>query len=633
MNYRFKLTFTYILIFLVTFTIVRLLLYLTYLDYFSPLSGDLVLKSFIDGLRFDISAIFTFAGFSLFLLSFPINSKIWLKSISIINLFIYLCMILLLIGDLLYFDVVKRHLGDDLWLSMNDAGFVVDFAIKEYWYFLLIIVAIVYLLIRFIFKQINKHYKFQKVIWKKEILLQVIIILVIILGIRGGFIDKPINIINTFGGGSSEYGNLTANAVFCAYHFSRATDNESHNFKDIKKSIEIAQKSIIENDELVEDSNYPLTRKRIDFTVSKNFNKPNIVIFLLESWTPKYIGAYNNKMSYTPVFDNLAKQGYLFKNAFANGDRSIFGITATFLGIPQPIGLHYLATGLEVSNIPRIGNSFNKLGYRTLFLQTSSKSSFRMDAIAKALNFKEYYSMDDFPKAMEYETDETPYFGWDYEALMFLNNKISEQNKPFFAFLFTGTTHEAYVLAAKKFEKAKPHQRNGLNGFLNTLYYSDWAIGEFMKKASKQSWFNNTIFIFTADHVCKFVDNNINERFHIPLLIYSPMFKTHKEYQFYCSQTDILPTIIDLVGIRDRYVSIGKSLLRNYQNRFIIGRAGKEMVYIDRTIEFKHNLKNVTNWRPKNYTDSTDNLSLKVNRFLSIDQTLYYLLKQNKFYY
>ena len=394
----------------------------------------------------------------------------------------------------------------------------------------------------------------------------------------------------------------------------------------------IRDRSIIENNELIDNPDYPLKRKLNDSTISKNFNKPNIIIFLLESWTPKYIGAYNSIMNYTPVFDSLAKKGYLFKKAYANGDRSIYGITATLLGIPQPIGLPYLGTGLEISNIPRIGTMLNNLGYRTLFLQTSLKSSYRMDAIAEALNFKEYYSMSDFPKIFNYETNEIPSFGWDYEALMFLEKIITNQNKPFFAYLFTGTTHESYILPAKQFEKAKPHQRNRLNGYLNTLYYSDWSIGKFLEKASKKNWFNNTIFIFIADHVCKFVENTIDDRFHIPLLIYSPLFQTPKQFDFICSQSDIPETIVDIIGIKEPYSGIGKSLLRNYKDRFVIARTGKEMVYIDSAVQFKHNLYETTYINPHISENSKKTLQNKIKKFLAIDQTLYFILKNNKFY-
>jgi len=107
---------------------------------------------------------------------------------------------------------------------------------------------------------------------------------------------------------------------------------------------------------------------------------------LLESWTPEYIDSFSDKnFAVTPNFDSIANNGLKFTNFYANGDRSIYGLTATLLGIPQILGIPYLGTGLEVYNIFRIGKIFDEMGYRTIFAQTSSSGSYRVDAIAKGL--------------------------------------------------------------------------------------------------------------------------------------------------------------------------------------------------------------------------------------------------------
>lgn len=636
MEFRNRFALGTLSFYLLIFVLVRLILYLLYNDYFSPLDGMLVLEAFIDGLRFDISMIFTFLGLPLFLMNLPINNRKWLKTVTFISSFLFLCMVLILSGDLAYFDVVKRHLGDDLMLAMNDPGFVVDFALKQYWFLVIIIFALFALYIRFLYKIINKNFIKNKIKPLKEILMHLAIILIIIVGIRGTLGDKPINIINAFGGGSSEYGNLTLNGVFCAYHFSRSSGDEGHKFLDNKQAQKHVENILIENDETVGDNQFPLRRKRNSFYLQDSLTekKLNVVFILLESWTPKYIDSFSDeKFGVTPNFDKLAEGGIKFTNAYANADRSIQGITATLLSIPQIIGLPYLGTGLEVNNIFRLGKMLNNDGYRTIFGQTSSKGSYRVDAIAEGLGFKEFYAMQDFPIIYKYNTDEIPYFGWDYDGLMFLENKISEQKKPFFAYFFTGTTHEAYVSPGKKFEKY-PHQRNGLNGYLNTLHYSDFAIGEFMKKAKTRQWFDNTIFIFVADHVCKFVSDDLRERFHVPMLIYAPALLKPKEVNFICSQADLPPTIFDLLGLNYNYSGIGKSLVRDYDYRFVIANRGKEMIYFDERGFINHNLEIVMKKyiKPEFAVDSNRIFKEMERNLLSTDQLLYNLLKSNKFY-
>jgi len=523
-----------------------------------------------------------------------------------------------------------------LLLALDDTDFVISFAINQYWYLLITFIIAFTLFIRNLLRNINRNYLYVKPKLIKEIVIQIAIVLLIIIGIRGTFGDKPINIINAYGHGSSEYGNLTLNGVFSVYHVNRSSGNIKHRFYPENEANSHALSLITEELDIIPDIEFPLMRKFKNFSKVNNGNKKyNIVFFLLESWTPQFIDCYSNQ-SYgvTPNFDSIAKKGLKFTNAYANGDRSIYGITATLLGIPQPIGLPYLGTGLEVYNLFRIGKIFDEIGYRTIFAQTSKRGSFRVDAIAKGLGFKEFYAQQDFPKAGIYETNEVPLFGWDYEALLFLEDKISEQNKPFFAYLFTGTTHEEYILPSKKFEKY-PHKRNGINGYLNTLYYSDWALGEFFKKAKTKEWFKNTVFIFTADHCNRYVGKTVPEKFLIPLVIYAPGIIESGESAIICSQSDLPATIFDLLNLKFEYSGTGKSLMQNYKNRFVLGRNGETMFYINDKGYILHNLNTILEKkvRENEHADNSQKVLKGLEKdLLSIDQFLYNLIKSNKFY-
>ena len=158
-------------------------------------------------------------------------------------------MLMLLAGDVIYFDVVKRHLGDDLMLAIDDSAYIIDFAIKEFWHILLLLAILFTGYIWYLFRIINRGFEKVKARPVKEILIQLAIILLVVICIRGTFSDKPINIINAFGGGSSAYGNLTLNGVFSVYHISRNAGNVNHQFFDNKIAMNTATKEIIESDE------------------------------------------------------------------------------------------------------------------------------------------------------------------------------------------------------------------------------------------------------------------------------------------------------------------------------------------------------------------------------------------------
>ena len=84
-----------------------------------------------------------------------------------------------------------------------------------------------------------------------------------------------------------------------------------------------------------------------------------------------------------------------------------------------------------------------------------------------------------------------------------------------------------------------------------------------MQSATKQDWYNNTIFIFTADHVLKTSSDNLVEQFHIPLIIYTPDGSlTPMRHQELATQYDLLPSMMDLLGLNDPISSFGQSLFQ-----------------------------------------------------------------------
>jgi phosphoglycerol transferase MdoB-like AlkP superfamily enzyme len=152
---------------------------------------------------------------------------------------------------------------------------------------------------------------------------------------------------------------------------------------------------------------------------------------------------------------------------------------------------------------------------------------------------------------------------------MLLKNKISAHfikypQQPVLMSFFSGTTHSPYIRLPKQFEKY-PYQIDGLNGMLNSIAYMDWSIQQFIEGLRKEPWFNNTIFIITADHpAASYVSKQAkyHELFHIPLIIYSENTNLvqAKRVQEIRSQLDLMPTMADLMGLDKSVSALGTSL-------------------------------------------------------------------------
>ena len=131
--------------------------------------------------------------------------------------------------------------------------------------------------------------------------------------------------------------------------------------------------------------------------------------------------------------------------------------------------------------------------------------------------------------------------------------------QPFFSTLFTISSHPPYSLPTK-YEKEFADIESEIH---RCIRYTDHALELFFQEASKEDWFNNTLFILTADHTSSSNrDLYVHDRgrMHIPLIFYHPTdtsFKGHDSRIM--GHIDIMPTVLDLLGYQDEFFSFGHS--------------------------------------------------------------------------
>jgi len=363
----------------------------------------------------------------------------------------------------------------------------------------------------------------------------------------------------------------------------------------------------------------------------------NIVIIMFESLSAGYVDSFSeNNYGVTPNFDGYAGKGIKFTNFYANGQRSLTGITALMTGITKPEGMPPLGEGLELSRLSYLGRLAVENGYDTLAIQSSRRGSFKIDAIMNLAGFKQFYGAEDIPKT----GDElgAPNFGvYDGDMLRFMHKKINTLKEPFISFAFTATTHAPYFSPGKKWEKY-PQDPGSRNGFLNTVSYVDAMLGEFMQAASEEPWFDNTIFIFTADHVLgidarkqKMDDEkarkfNALDDFHIPLIIYAPEILSAETIDRVGSQADLFPTIIHLLGWRNQFASLSNSLLdEQVQDRFVFLRVGSMIGIITADGMLKYNFSAVV------YKQGSEEALIKMQYLLkAFDTAVSGLIESNR---
>lgn len=596
------------------FFLARLSIFILYNDLYKDFSFSDILLSFIRGLRFDGAIFFTFSAVFFAFLLFPVKNKLYHKIVLWLMFPLYLFFIFFLSSDVLYFGYVNRHLTNEPFLLGQDTTFIFDMAKV---YILPLIIAIIFIVIlsflwnKFVninmeFEKSYKHYGIVFVLW----------VGVIFLIIRGTVSDKPLSTIDAYVSGNSDLGNLTLNGLFSTFkyysHQSNATASDYNVFPD-KEAENIL--NLYTN----KPCQYPIINKEV---------KPNIVFILLESWSAYYTDSFsNNNLSLTPNFDNIAKNSIKFNKHYAPDKRSISAIQSVLTGIPPINGLPSLGFGLETMAKGNLGKILHDNNYDTIFIQSSKRRSFYMDSIAKSLGFKEYYGMEDTKTILDYPNKTASKFGWDYETYLLLLDKIKDKgkNKPFMAFIFTGTTHTPYAKLPQEFIKF-PYEEDGENGFKNTLIYADWSLGEFFNKAQKEEWFNNTIFMISADHnLGRFEKTSFPEDYRVPLLIYSPLIKDKYTVENASSHIDLPPTIISLANIDVATDYLGENIFCKDEKSFAVISIGHISGIVNKSSSLLNAKDKVLDFYPKD---------LKLEEQLNMQKALlsYYQVEFNKIF-
>jgi len=636
---RYTQIITALLISLIAMMIPRITLWRMYSEDFSDLTFFELIGSFIMGFRVDIITLFTFLSLIILLLAFPVkwvHKRRFRIGMGLVWSTVLSTILLISFSDVLYYDFIHRHISNELFALANDTNIIVEMAFGSYLFYTIgasIFFVILSILFYKIFSAPLQHEKVSAKSW----LGLIVLILILFIGIRNSFSHKSFGLSDAYAVNKVSSGNLALNGFFCVYRTASSKKGGHEQLADLNESILMTHNLLQSDNAPFENKEIPLSRA----FESKPKPRYNIVIVLLESWGAEHIDGFTRykELNVTPYFKKLSNESLKFTNFYANGYRSIYGITSIYTGVTLPGGFDYLGSGLELSNLSYLGKIAKENGYKTIAMQGSNRRSYRVDAVSHLAGFDEYYGAEDMPNVETVEAGRAPKTGtYDYNLFHFLHQKLNSEKKPFIAFSFTSTNHSDFHLPSKKFERYPPDLRN-YNGSLNTYLYADNAIERFMESVKKEPWFDNTIFIFTADHgtgdalcpIGKALRPNDKplasiEHFRIPLVIYAPKIFKPQEIKTLGSQNDILPSILDLLGFNQPFSAMGNSLFDpSVKNRFVYFYAGDLIGYIGKEGYIKYNFKTVVE------TNATKPDTQKLQKELfAVDTAEAGLLKKNR---
>jgi phosphoglycerol transferase MdoB-like AlkP superfamily enzyme len=262
------------------------------------------------------------------------------------------------------------------------------------------------------------------------------------------------------------------------------------------------------------------------------------------------MGEVNGRKGYTPFLDSLAKRSLFFKNGFANARRSIEGVAAVMAGIPALMSEPFISSHFASNYFVGLGSMLSAHDYATSFFHGGNNGTMYFDSFAKSAGLNNYYG------AVEYSNPEDNDGTWgifDEPFLQFMKTRLDDSPQPFLASVFTLSSHNPYKVPAK-YENRFP---KGPIDILESVGYADYALLRFFQEAEKQPWYNQTLFVITADHTgLTYLPESDNElsRFRVPVLFFHPKYEWPKEIDRdqIVQQIDIMPSVMDFLGYENK---------------------------------------------------------------------------------
>ncbi|NHF59852.1 sulfatase-like hydrolase/transferase [Flavobacteriaceae bacterium TP-CH-4] len=327
--------------------------------------------------------------------------------------------------------------------------------------------------------------------------------------------------------------------------------------------------SSTEDNTYVADVEYPLIKRPETPNVLGGYfdlkeEKPNIVFIMVEGLGRDFVGEGAEYGGFTPFLDSLTTKSLYWENCLSNTGRT-FGVIPSLLG-SLPFGKSGFMELEDYPNKLTLYGILKNNGYHTSFYQGTNSSFDNVEKFLRSENIDFILDKSGFGKNYELQAEDAAGSSWGYPDLELFKKSMSLPRKsaqPRIEVYMTISTHEPFIppraeFYTKKvdkivnngnFERKKEKVIKNNDGVFASLLYTDDALRWVFDAYKKQPNYGNTIFVITGDHrLIPIPQRNNLSRFHVPLIIYSPMLKETRRMSAVSSHFDVTPTILSLLN-------------------------------------------------------------------------------------
>lgn len=506
---------------------------------------------FLSGLRFDISAILAtnLLFFVLWVAIKPFDRPyFWRKSLRLIFLAVNGWCLFLSFADMAYFPFLRKRIQADVFLfpsgqKGSDIFGIIPYFILHFWYIWILLIATLWI-VNVAYKKLDlwnySNIKIEKY-YVTHVAMALILTVLHVIGIRGGLQLRPLTLLNAVEVAGVQNAPFILNTPFSII---QTWDKKTIHALTLPSNVTLEACDLAQHHHLNTSTKVP--------------KKWNVVILIVESLSRQYMSYYGGPAK-MPFLDSLMSLSMVFDRAYANGRESVHGVPAVLASMPAWMDEAFIFSKYGTNKFQSLPSVLKNEGYYASFFHGANVGTMGFYPYCQSAGFDKYYSIDDFPNAKK--SDHSPWGIWDENYLSFMADEITRHKQPFLSAVLTINAHHPFELPKHMESRCKIAG----HPILSCVQYTDYALEQFFEKAKKQSWYEHTLFVITADHTGP---NTLTDRptltddYKIPIIFFRPDHALKGHNDRIANQIDIMPTVLDFLQLRQNYFSFGKSLLQ-----------------------------------------------------------------------
>lgn len=548
---------------LVICTLSRLLFIGANISHFPTLEIRHLIEMCIGGIRFDISAMMYVMGLYMLLQLVPLRlrqKESYQRTGSILYTLLGCMFIIANSLDTMYFPFTGQRTTCAFFTEMSNESNLTKILLHALWENWHVTLGCIALCAGLYFGH-KRHYKADMPtsnVWYYSLHSTILLLTIYfaVIGIRGGFgaYTRPMNISNAaqYTNKPSEAG-IVLNTPFSLIQTITAQTYIEPGYFKTEEELEAVFTPVHQPD------------------TTQQFKPLNIVVIIMESFSKEYIGILNTDLDdgdykgYTPFLDSLITESYTWKYSFANGVKSIDAMPSVLAGIPSLIQ-PYITTPYANNAIQSIAERLKHKGYYSAFFHGAPNGSMGFQAFARSAGFTDYFGMDEYGKKEDFDGT---WAIWDEPFFLYFAEKMGDFPQPFVTALFSASSHHPFKVP----DAYRDSFPKGTHPIHECIGYSDHALRRFFEQMKKYDWFEETLFIITADHTNHLSHPNYTTdcgRYEIPIIFYQPNSGLKGMDHGIIQQTDIMPTILGYIKYDIPYIAFGKNALDSTSRKYAV---------------------------------------------------------------